>query len=98
MKKIILTMALIISIIINTGNISFAGKYDDKAEIEATINTYFDLKYASYGKLEIQKGFNEFFVNNKKTDDEKIIVDTMIKFRKMQLEDLTFDKYSINGQ
>lgn len=70
-------------------------KGNDKAKIEKTINKYFTMKYESYGKLEKQKGFDKLFVEGKDSDEEKLIVDTMIEFRKMQVEDVTFDNYEL---
>lgn len=64
--------------------------------IKETIQQYFNLKYDSYGKLYFQDGINDILLSNDNTDEEKIIIDTMIEYRKMQLEDLTYDKYELD--
>lgn len=96
MKRFLVVSMFLIAIMSFAMPVSAKTMKNDKKAIEKTVNKYFELKYESYGKLKMKKIFDKLFVEGKGKDEEKMIVDTTIEFRKMQIEDLTFDNYKLS--
>ncbi|MCR4435729.1 MAG: substrate-binding domain-containing protein [Clostridiales bacterium] len=74
-----------------------ASEAQQEEEIKRIVKAYFDLRYRSLSTLTYDDGIKKFFVpyilNSKEAVGEWDVLDTIIRYRKSQVNDLGFSRY-----